>query len=56
MTNEELKNEYLELIRYYQQIIYNYKNYSNYESYECTWQEAESRLEYYTKKYEELVK
>lgn len=56
MTNEELREEYLDLIKYYQQMIYNYKNYPNYINHECTWQEAESRLEYYTRKYEEHIK
>lgn len=56
MTTDELRNEYLDLIKYYQSVIYNYNNYPNYENHECTYWEAESRLEYYTKKYEELIK
>lgn len=55
MTTDELKAEYLDLIKYYQSIIYNYRNYPNYQSYECTWQEAERRLEYYTEEYAKVL-
>lgn len=54
MTTEELEKEYLELIKYYEQMVFCYRNYSDYESYECTYPEAEMRLEYYKRKYNEL--
>lgn len=55
MSNEEQRNELLELIKYYQMIIYNYRQYPNYKNYECSWHEAERRLEYYTEEYAKLI-
>lgn len=55
MTNEDLKQELTELIKYYQMIIYNYRQYPNYSNVEVTWDEAERRLEYYNEKYCELL-
>lgn len=55
MSNEDLRAELLELIKYYQALIYNYNQYPNYKNYECSWQEAEKRLEYYTEEYAKLI-
>lgn len=55
MSNEEQRNELLELIKYYQMIIYNYRQYPNYKNYEYSWHEAERRLEYYTEEYAKLI-
>ena len=55
MTNEDLKQELIKLIKYYQMITYNYRQYPNYSNAEVTWDEAERRLEYYNEKYCELL-
>lgn len=55
MTNEDLKQELIGLIKYYQTITYNYRQYPNYSNAEVTWDEAERRLEYYNEKYCELL-
>ena len=51
MTHDDLLRELLELIKLYQQIIYNYRQYPNYKHSEYTWEEAEKRLEYYRLEY-----
>lgn len=55
MTNEEYKQELIELIKYYQGILYNYRQYPNYRDQEVSWEEAEERLKYYNKKYCETL-
>lgn len=55
MSDEDLKQELIELIKYYQSIIYNYRQYPTYSNKECDWGEAERRLEYYTNAYTELI-
>lgn len=37
-------------------VIYNYRQYPNYKNYECSWHEAERRLEYYTEEYAPIKK
>lgn len=56
MTNEDYKQELIELIKHYQAILYNYRQYPNYRHDEIDWNEAEKRLEYYTEKYCEILK
>lgn len=56
MTNEDYKQELIELIRYYQGILYNYRQYPNYRDQEVSWKEAEERLKYYNEKYCETLK
>lgn len=55
MTTEDQKQELLELIKYYQHVIYNYRQYPNYRNNEHSWQEAERRLEYYTEEYAKVL-
>lgn len=55
MTNEDLKNELLELIKHYQAILYNYNQYPNYNNMECSYRDAEERLKYYTEEYSKLI-
>lgn len=57
MSHDDLLRELLELIKYYRQIIYNYKLFpdSYYHSY-YTLEEAEKRLEYYKNIYAEQIK
>lgn len=55
MNEDEFKSELIKLIKYYQSIIYNYRQYPNYKNNECSWDEAERRLEYYTEKYTEFI-
>lgn len=56
MSEEDYKSELIELIKYYQQIIYNYRQYPNYSNHDVTWDEAERRLETYNKLYCETLK
>ena len=56
MSQDDLLIELLELIKFYQQIIYNYRQYPNYKHAEYTWEEAEKRLEYYTNLYANNIK
>ena len=56
MTQDDLLMELLELIKFYQQIIYNYRQYPDYKNKDYTQEEAEKRLEYYTNLYDNELK
>ena len=56
MSNEDLKRELVELIKYYQQIIYMYNQYSTYNNPEHSYLDAVQRLEYYNEEYCKLLK
>lgn len=56
MSDEDYKIELIELIKYYQQVIYNYRQFPNYRNNEVTWDEAERRLEEYTRLYCKILK
>lgn len=48
MSHDDLLRELIKLIKYYRQIIYNYKLFpNNYYNSNYTLEEAEKRLEYY---------
>lgn len=55
MSDEDLKQKLIELIKYYQSIIYNYRQFPDYSNNTCDWDEAERRLEYYTEVYTKLI-
>lgn len=55
MSHDDLLRELLELIKLYQQILYNYRQFPNYKHPEYTWEQAEERLEYYTRFYADEV-
>lgn len=56
MSNEDLKRELVELIKYYQQIIYMYNQYPTYNNPEHSYLDAVQRLEYYNEEYCKLLK
>lgn len=56
MRNKDYKKELMELIKYYQEIIYNYKRFSNYRNHMITLDEAERWLEKYKRLYSETPK
>lgn len=50
------KKELMEVIKQYQEIIYNYKQFSNYRNHMITLDEAERWLEKYKRLYRETLK
>lgn len=56
MRDKDSKKELMELIKYYQEIIYNYKRFSNYRNHMITLDEAERWLEKYKRLYCETLK